>query len=181
MKANPGAWNLKLRPGRSDDIYSIVNHENTDIGSTNENVVVVMSNFLSNVIKIRVSKKPDKQNEQLLYDNDDEADNSIWSSISSWTSNDKKESSKLFNELNEAQKDTERINIFSVASGHLYERLLRIMMLSVLKNTKTPVKFWFLKNYLSPTFKNILPHMAEKYNFDYELGMHRLLFKNLIY
>lgn len=88
------------------------------------------------------------------------------------------------------------INIFSVASGHLYERFLRwrfntseiltnisfvfnwckdlidfdvfvssvlfffhflsslrIMMLSVLKNTKTPVKFWFLKNYLSPTFK----------------------------
>lgn len=30
---------------------------------------------------------------------------------------------------------------------------LRIMMLSVLKNTRTPVKFWFLKNYLSPTFK----------------------------
>lgn len=29
----------------------------------------------------------------------------------------------------------------------------RIMMLSVLKQTKTPVKFWFLKNYLSPTFK----------------------------
>lgn len=45
------------------------------------------------------------------------------------------------------------INIFSVASGHLYERFLRIMMLSVLKNTKSPVKFWFLKNYLSPTFK----------------------------
>lgn len=45
------------------------------------------------------------------------------------------------------------INIFSVASGHLYERFLRIMMLSVLKNTKSPLKFWFLKNYLSPTFK----------------------------
>lgn len=27
------------------------------------------------------------------------------------------------------------------------------MMLSVLRHTKTPVKFWFLKNYLSPTFK----------------------------
>lgn len=47
----------------------------------------------------------------------------------------------------------ERINIFSVASGHLYERFLRIMMLSVLKHTTTPVKFWFLKNYLSPTLK----------------------------
>lgn len=31
------------------------------------------------------------------------------------------------------------------------------MMLSVLKNTKTPVKFWFLKNYLSPTFKVCFP------------------------
>lgn len=27
------------------------------------------------------------------------------------------------------------------------------MMLSVLKHTSTPVKFWFLKNYLSPTLK----------------------------
>jgi len=27
------------------------------------------------------------------------------------------------------------------------------MMLSVLQNTKSPVKFWFLKNYLSPSFK----------------------------
>lgn len=47
----------------------------------------------------------------------------------------------------------EPINIFSVASGHLYERFLRIMMLSVIKHTKSPVKFWFLKNYLSPSFK----------------------------
>lgn len=27
----------------------------------------------------------------------------------------------------------------------------RIMMLTVMKNTKNPVKFWFLKNFLSPT------------------------------
>lgn len=27
------------------------------------------------------------------------------------------------------------------------------MMLSVVKHTKTPVKFWFLKNYLSPQIK----------------------------
>ena len=122
-----------------------------------------------------IGKKPDKQNEQLLYDNDEEDDNSIWSSISSWTNTNSKssESARSFNELNEAQKDTERINIFSLASGHLYERLLRIMMLSVLKNTKTPVKFWFLKNYLSPTFKDILPDMAEKYNFDYELVQYK--------
>lgn len=29
----------------------------------------------------------------------------------------------------------------------------RIMMMSVLKHTKSKVKFWFLKNYLSPSFK----------------------------
>jgi hypothetical protein len=34
-----------------------------------------------------------------------------------------------------------------------YERFLKIMMLSVLKNTRRPVKFWFIKNYLSPQFK----------------------------
>lgn len=49
--------------------------------------------------------------------------------------------------------EDEPINIFSLASGHLYERFLRIMMLSVIKHTKSPVKFWFLKNYLSPSFK----------------------------
>lgn len=51
------------------------------------------------------------------------------------------------------EESEEKLNIFSVASGHLYERFLKIMMLSVLKQTKTPVKFWFLKNYLSPQIK----------------------------
>ena len=40
-----------------------------------------------------------------------------------------------------------------------YERFLKIMILSVLKNTRRPVKFWFIKNYLSPQFKvNIATH-----------------------
>lgn len=47
----------------------------------------------------------------------------------------------------------EYLNIFSLASGHLYERLMRIMMRSMVKVTKAPVKFWLLKNYLSPEFK----------------------------
>jgi len=63
----------------------------------------------------------------------------------------------------------EQINIFSLASGHLYERFLRIMMLSVMKNTKHPVKFWLLNNYLSPQFRSVLPKLAEHYKFDFEL------------
>src|SRR5687768_12123842 len=64
---------------------------------------------------------------------------------------------------------TETIHVFSVATGHLYERFLRIMVLTVLKNTKNPVKFWFLANYLSPRFIDVIPAMATKYNFQYEL------------
>jgi UDP-glucose:glycoprotein glucosyltransferase len=45
------------------------------------------------------------------------------------------------------------VNIFSIASGHLYERFLKIMMLSVAKSTPPPVKFWLIGNYLSPQFK----------------------------
>ena len=64
------------------------------------------------------------------------------------------------------------INIFTVASGLLYEvrsnaqtdsqsptthvvffqRFASIMILSVLRNTKHTVKFWFIENFLSPSF-----------------------------
>lgn len=61
------------------------------------------------------------------------------------------------------------INIFSVASGHLYERFLRIMILSVLRHTNHTVKFWFIENFLSPSFKHFIPHMAAHYGFQVEL------------
>ncbi|EAX96240.1 hypothetical protein TVAG_022230 [Trichomonas vaginalis G3] len=64
---------------------------------------------------------------------------------------------------------TDRVDVFSVASGHLYERLMKIMMLSVRKRSTHNVKFWIVKNFLSPTFKATLPIMAEKYNFSYQL------------
>jgi len=43
------------------------------------------------------------------------------------------------------------------------------MILSVLKNTKSPVKFWFIQNFLSPQFKEFVPQMAAKYGFEVEL------------
>uniref|UniRef100_A0A2H1WXD8 SFRICE_018762 n=1 Tax=Spodoptera frugiperda TaxID=7108 RepID=A0A2H1WXD8_SPOFR len=158
LKANPGAWILRLRPGRSDDIYEIVGHENTDTPADSEDIQVLMSSFRSHVIKLRVSKKPDKQHLDLLVENDDKNSGGIWNSIAS-----------SFGGGEEQEAQDETINVFSVASGHLYERFIRIMMLSVLKHTKSPVKFWFLKNYLSPSLKDILPYMAQEYGFEYEL------------
>uniref|UniRef100_A0A8D3E4T7 UDP-glucose ceramide glucosyltransferase-like 1 n=1 Tax=Scophthalmus maximus TaxID=52904 RepID=A0A8D3E4T7_SCOMX len=166
LKANPGAWMLKLRKGRSDEIYKIYSHDGTDSPADSDDIIVVLNNFKSRIIKVKVQKKPDKFSEELLSDATEENDTGFWKSLTrGLTGGGKMEEPKL-------EKD-DVINIFSVASGHLYERFLRIMMLSVLKNTKTPVKFWFLKNYLSPTFKEFIPHMAKQYGFQYELVQYK--------
>ncbi|XP_070264846.1 UDP-glucose:glycoprotein glucosyltransferase 2 [Myotis yumanensis] len=161
LKANPGAWILKLRQGKSEDIYQIVGHEGTDSQSDLGDVIVVLNSFKSKILEIQVQKKPDKIKEDILTD---EEKKGMWDSIKSFTRSLHKEKDK---------KETDVLNIFSVASGHLYERFLRIMMLSVLRNTKTPVKFWFLKNYLSPTFKEVIPYMAKEYGFQYELVQYK--------
>ncbi len=62
------------------------------------------------------------------------------------------------------------INVFSLASGLFYERLLRIMITSVLKQTKkSTVKFWLLETTLSPQGREALEKMAAHYGFQYEL------------
>lgn len=162
LKANPGAWTLKLRYGKSAEIYDVTDVDGLNtIHSVNEGQVsVVINSFRSHVLKVRVTKKPDMLNADLLGEN--EQAGGIWDSITS-----------TFTGASGNEAATETINIFSVASGHLYERLLRIMMLSLLKHTKQPVKFWFLKNYLSPQFKDFLPAMSREYNFAYELVQYK--------
>uniref|UniRef100_A0A1Y1LFV4 UDP-glucose:glycoprotein glucosyltransferase n=1 Tax=Photinus pyralis TaxID=7054 RepID=A0A1Y1LFV4_PHOPY len=158
LKANPGAWTLRLRQGRSADLYDIVGLDKLDLLNKDTDIKVLISSLRSNVIKLKVSKKPEKYNVDLLAD--DDSNSGIWNSITSSLTGGEDESD-------------EKLNIFSLASGHLYERFIRIMMLSVLKHTKTPVKFWFLKNYLSPQLKDFLPYMAKEYGFEYELVQYR--------
>ncbi|XP_023698378.2 UDP-glucose:glycoprotein glucosyltransferase 2 isoform X1 [Paramormyrops kingsleyae] len=171
LKANPGAWILKLRKGRSEEIYQILSHGGTDSPVEEGDVIVVLNSFHSKIIKVRVQKKPDKINEELLNDGSDTR--GLWESVTSvWNALERSITGASSEE--EAKKTTEDVlNIFSVASGLLYERFLRIMMCSVLQHTKTPVKFWFLKNYLSPSFKESIPHMAEAYGFQYELVQYK--------
>ena len=59
-------------------------------------------------------------------------------------------------------EEGETIHVFSLASGHLYERFMKIMMLSVVRRSSSPVKFWLVENFLSPEFKDAIPHLAEK-------------------
>lgn len=187
LKANPGAWILKLRHGKSEEIYDITRCVSflqfpfetqlisfvicSKYSADGPNTVhkadgtrVIISSFRSHVLKLRVTKKPGKAGADLLGD-DNGQQSGIWNSITSTFSSS--------NNNGADGEQVETINIFSVASGHLYERLLRIMMLSTLKHTKSPLKFWFLKNYLSPQFIDFLPHMAKEYNFQYELVQYK--------
>ncbi|XP_056244976.1 UDP-glucose:glycoprotein glucosyltransferase 2 isoform X3 [Seriola aureovittata] len=172
LKANPGAWILRLREGRSQDIYQVLTHDGTDSPADAGDVRVVLNSFHSKIIKVRVQKKADKINEDLLSETSESK--GIWDSIASvWSSFEKSITGGGSKKDDGEKKKEDVLNIFSVASGHLYERFLRIMMLSVLRHTKTPVKFWFLKNYLSPSFKETISHMAESYDFQYELVQYK--------
>ncbi|KAM4790396.1 UDP-glucose:glycoprotein glucosyltransferase 2 isoform 4-T4 [Cyanocitta cristata] len=117
LKANPGAWTLRLRKGRSEEIYQVFSHEGTDSVADLTDVTVVLNNFRSKIIKVQVQKKPDKVNEELLTDGTTEKKGNM-------------ESVTRFSEeipTDEKEKKSDILNIFSVASGHLYERFLRLM------------------------------------------------------
>ncbi|KAG0277722.1 hypothetical protein BGZ95_005473 [Linnemannia exigua] len=165
LKANPGVWEMVLRPGRTLQVFSIesIGYEGWVSGGV-ENLKrdVVIANFEGLVLYPRLVRnkgmeKADIQDELV------QEGSGIWDSI--------KSTIKGFAGTGAVAptKKKATINIFSVASGHLYERFLSIMILSVIKNTDSRVKFWFIENFLSPSFKDFIPHMAEKYDFDYEL------------
>ncbi|XP_066322950.1 UDP-glucose:glycoprotein glucosyltransferase-like [Miscanthus floridulus] len=168
MKVSPGVWYLQLAPGRSADLYELPPK------------LIAIDSLRGKLMHIEVQKKKGKEHEELLNAADDyhfqeKTDNKGWnnnllkwaSSLISGDASLKNKADKITDRKDARQGET--INIFSVASGHLYERFLKIMILSVLKKTQRPVKFWFIKNYLSPQFKDVIPHMAQEYGFEYEL------------
>lgn len=65
------------------------------------------------------------------------------------------------------------VNVFSFASCQSEERMLKVMILSARRHTTGDMKFWLLDQFLSPEFKSILPIMANKYDFTYELISYR--------
>ncbi|XP_042473077.1 UDP-glucose:glycoprotein glucosyltransferase-like [Zingiber officinale] len=178
MKVSPGVWYLQLAPGRSADLYVL--KENGDESSSA--LLITINDLRGKVVHLGVAKKRGKEHEELLSASDDHMEQKRKDDENKWNANILKwatgfiGSGGLPRRKDEIRPDHkhggrqgETINIFSVASGHLYERFLKIMILSVLKNTQRPVKFWFIKNYLSPQFKDVIPHMAQEYGFQYEL------------
>ena len=174
LKAVPGIWELEIKPGtRSAELYDIV-----DAGkdSTNAERIaakvdsrrrVAVTNLSGESINLVVRKKAGRETDELFTEEPDENANGAASKPRSRPDNARKASGS--SESGSGEKREDVLNIFSVASGTLYERFLKLMIHTVVTNTKTPVKFWFIKNFLTSRFKETLPLLAKHYGFRFEL------------
>ncbi|KAI8343874.1 UDP-glucose:glycoprotein glucosyltransferase-domain-containing protein [Chlamydoabsidia padenii] len=176
LKAQPGIYQLRVRPGRSSDVYGIesigtqgkwIKTSSTSKSNLSKNLV--LTSFEGLRLFPSVKKNPGMESEDVLADaatpNQAQEKESILSSLSHRLFG-KKDNTGATVAPTKQQAD---INIFSVASGHLYERFLAIMMASVMEHTDSTVKFWFIENFLSPSFKDFVPELSKRYGFDYEM------------
>ncbi|KAL2868589.1 putative UDP-glucose:glycoprotein glucosyltransferase [Aspergillus lucknowensis] len=168
FKAQPGLWNINLKPGRSERIFNLDSLGR--LGYTpqagDDSHEVALLSFQGKTLFPRLSRKAGQENEDVLESGPKPG------SASDFLSKGLNFASGVLSSVGVNSKSPEAnadINIFSVASGHLYERMLNIMMVSAMRNTKHTVKFWFIEQFLSPSFKSFLPHLAEEYGFSYEM------------
>lgn len=191
LQATPGVWSLHLARGRATELFEIV-----DAVSDNalETTPVQVYDFGSHISQLLVRKRSGREHDVLLdpkelrksvSDGDVEpiaADagllGSYWGSMLSLLGKKSKpakgeNASAVTTVAPESVvnrgRTGETIHVFSLATGHLYERFLKIMMSSVLKRTKNPVTFWLLENFLSPDFKQAIPALRETFGMDIRL------------
>jgi len=127
---------------------------------------VVLHSFSGEHTLLLATKRPGMERVSLLTDDkqkeggggEAKEDDSMLGSLSRWAG---------FGGAKVEDDDT--VHVFSLASGHLYERFLKIMFMSVLERTERKVKFWLLKNFLSPAFIAELPALAAAAGFEYGL------------
>ncbi|KAI9266794.1 UDP-glucose:glycoprotein glucosyltransferase-domain-containing protein [Phascolomyces articulosus] len=184
LKAQPGLWDLRLREGRSRQVYHIDTigtegkWESTTDKKENESLItqhrVALTSFEGLTLFPQVRKNPGMESEDVLEESSAdrsplESEHGIWSSVKKKLFGDDATASQEQKGQLEPKTKQADINIFSVASGQLYERFMSIMIASVMEHTNSTVKFWFIENFLSPSFKDFIPHMAREYNFDYEM------------
>lgn len=145
LPANPGVWNVGIADGSEGaNMFEIIagSIENgalavPDVVTPYSTRKIVMQDFVSRGEVLLVRRRPGYETANLFSSNDDQ-------------------------KALTASADDDVIHVFSLATGHLYERFLKIMMLSVTKRTSSKVKFWLFENFLSPTFKASAQAMAKR-------------------
>ncbi|KAL6923844.1 hypothetical protein FSST1_001118 [Fusarium sambucinum] len=167
FKANPGFYSIRLKEGRSSKIFTIESAGAQGYAAVpgDEGTEIALMDFKGTTLYPRLNRKSGMEEADVLESPDNEKDSIVAKGLKFAES--LLGGAKSPKEIS-AQEHAE-INIFSVASGHLYERMLNIMMVSVMRNTKHTVKFWFIEQFLSPSFKEFIPHMAAEYGFKYEM------------
>ncbi|GMF01005.1 unnamed protein product [[Candida] boidinii] len=172
LKANPGLWDLQIREGtKSFEIYSLVEiydkfilfPSEMNFAKEKKSVKLAVLDLSGREVYPIFLKKKGRENEVLV--DLDPTQGQINRSSNFWKSWSAKLSSLIKPKNLRKHAD---INIFTVASGRLYERFLGIMMASVMKHTEHTVKFWLIENYMSPLLKKDLPKLSEYYGFEYE-------------
>lgn len=167
FKAQPGVWQINLKPGRSEKLFNIdsVGGLGYRAQPGDESTEVTLLSFQGRTLFPRLSRKPGHENDDVLETGPQPG------STRDYLSRGFNFASGVLSSVGVGSKSEQHadINIFSVASGHLYERMLNIMMVSVMRHTKHTVKFWFIEQFLSPSFRAFLPHLAEEYGFSYEM------------
>lgn len=156
LKANPGLWELNLKEGRSQEVYKLDTFGLLTNKLDNPNYVFI-TEMTGLTLYPKFTRQPGAETQDVL----ESADYGTLKGVFKNTWN------KWFAPSTPTKQAD--INIFTVASGHLYERFLSIMTISVMQHTDHTVKFWLIENFLSPSFKKFLPHLAAKYGFEYEL------------
>ncbi|KAG5518112.1 hypothetical protein PMAC_003298 [Pneumocystis sp. 'macacae'] len=174
FKANPGVFKIDVITKENHDIFEISKiSDKFGFNSDNFKKEIILESFEGLTIYTKFIRYPRKDKvlnleelDKFHKSNDFELENITSKFMQSQHSSGSTTDTS-------AKKSHAEINIFSIASGHLYERFLYIMILSVLKHTKYTVKVWFIENFLSSSFKNFLPYIANEFGFQYELITYR--------
>lgn len=177
FRARPGLYRLRIRQGRSSDLFDMssvgsLGWDSPSIEETGDYVTLHSLDGLT--IYPQLKKKRNRLREILVEDTEARLEMGQQAADKGLVSKAQKVLSSLASAASflpgkPLSKRHADINVFTVASGHLYERMTYIMILSVLKHTQSTVKFWFIENFLSPSFKSFIPLLAQEYKFDYEL------------
>lgn len=172
LQSTPGLWYLGVQPGAIARAFYISHHNDVPvldvaIGSVGrhfnytagQSIPVVVSSFTGSFIRLGISRTAGFEEASI----ESIAAATVEASNAEWPPKGPRSERPKFPTL----------NIFTVASGHLYERFLRIMMHTVMRTSSdvhgantTRIKFWLIENFLSPQFKELVPLLAEHYGFD---------------
>eukprot|EP00927_Polykrikos_kofoidii_P059852 TRINITY_DN54974_c0_g1_i1.p1 TRINITY_DN54974_c0_g1~~TRINITY_DN54974_c0_g1_i1.p1 ORF type:complete len:1660 (+),score=269.61 TRINITY_DN54974_c0_g1_i1:31-4980(+) len=150
MPASPGPFELSLMPGASNDTFTLIGDASKPLAASSH--LVEVTSFVLPFRPLRVAVRPGRKETDLVR-------KTIGRSRPRSSRRGRSRRSGNASGTGETSEVLPTIHIFSVASGHLYERLLAVMVHSVRNHTKCPLHVWIVSNFLSPGFTDTLPRL----------------------